>query len=55
MSFVGIDIGALTVKVVALRGDSLEGVVQCHQGRPLEMLDEMLAQGNLSEIGRAHV
>ncbi len=39
----GINIGAITVKVVALRGDSVFPRVKTHQGRPLEVLKEMLA------------
>ncbi len=40
---VGINIGALTVKAVALRGDAREAAVAAHQGRPLEVLAELLA------------
>ena len=43
MSFVGINIGALTVKVVALRADTRSAKVLAHQGRPLEVLKELLA------------
>ena len=43
MSYIGINIGALTVKVAALRGDARSATVWLHQGRPLEVLDEVLA------------
>lgn len=43
MSFVGINIGALTVKVVAVRGGERFARVTAHQGRPLQVLDELLA------------
>ncbi|MHC4981473.1 MAG: anhydro-N-acetylmuramic acid kinase, partial [Planctomycetota bacterium] len=43
MSHVGVNIGALTVKVVALRGDGPDFHVVAHQGRPLETLDTLLA------------
>jgi predicted CoA-substrate-specific enzyme activase len=40
---VGINIGALTVKVVALRADGRNAKVMAHQGRSLEILEELLA------------
>ena len=40
---VGINIGALTVKAVALRGDDKAAQVLPHQGRPLEVLKTILA------------
>ena len=43
MSYVGVNIGALTVKVAALQGDARSATVLAHQGRPLEILDEVLA------------
>ena len=42
MVCVGINIGALTVKVVALRGDERTARVMPHQGRPVEVLKELL-------------
>jgi predicted CoA-substrate-specific enzyme activase len=42
MSFVGVNIGALTVKVVTLRGDARDATVAAHQGRPIEVLDQLL-------------
>ena len=42
MSVVGINIGALTVKAVALRGDELTAAVAAHRGRPLEALERLL-------------
>jgi predicted CoA-substrate-specific enzyme activase len=43
MSYVGINIGALRVKVVALRGNARSAHVIAHQGRPLETLERLLA------------
>jgi len=43
MSFVGVNIGSLSVKVVALRGDAKVACVAAHQGRPLEVLGGLLA------------
>jgi len=44
MSYVGINIGALTVKVVALQSGVHAAAVLAHQGRPLEVLKRLLAQ-----------
>src|SRR5208283_4294761 len=44
LACVGVNIGALTVKVVALRGDDRIARVIPHQGRPLEVLKEILAK-----------
>jgi predicted CoA-substrate-specific enzyme activase len=41
--WVGVNIGAITVKAVALREDRVFSRVKTHQGRPLEALDELLA------------
>jgi predicted CoA-substrate-specific enzyme activase len=47
--YVGVNIGALTVKVVALKGDEAVGQwVRAHQGRPREVLEELLSR---KEIG----
>ena len=43
MSYVGVNIGALTVKVVSLRGDARDATVVAHQGRPIEVLEKLLA------------
>lgn len=43
MSHVGINVGALTVKVVSLLGDETTARVSAHQGRPQEVLRQMLA------------
>lgn len=43
MSVVGINIGALTVKTVALHGDATTVVIKAHRGRPLDVLDQLLA------------
>jgi predicted CoA-substrate-specific enzyme activase len=37
------NLGALTVKVVAVRGDTREARVAAHHGRPLEALNQLLA------------
>ncbi len=42
--YVGVNIGAVTVKAVALRGDDAFSSVKSHQGRPLEVLEELLAE-----------
>ena len=49
MSYVGVNIGALTVKVAALRGDARSATVLAHQGRPLEILDEVLARPEFAD------
>ncbi|MDD3180257.1 MAG: acyl-CoA dehydratase activase [Opitutaceae bacterium] len=43
MSFIGINIGALAVKAVALRGNTTTAVIAPHQGQPLEVLRHLLA------------
>ncbi len=43
MSHVGVNVGALTIKVVCLRGDETIAKVTAHQGRPQEVLRQMLA------------
>jgi len=43
MSFVGTNVGALSVKIVALRRDAVTAVTATHQGRPLEMPGQLLA------------
>ena len=35
--YVGVNVGALTVKVVAVRGDTREARVAAHLGRPVEV------------------
>jgi predicted CoA-substrate-specific enzyme activase len=42
MSYVGINIGALTVKVVTVRLDDRSAKVIAHQGRPVEVLEGLL-------------
>jgi len=44
MNFIGINIGALTVKVAAVRGEVRTAKIAAHQGRALETLQELLAQ-----------
>ena len=43
MSVVGVNVGALTIKVVALQSAGILARVVPHQGRPLEVLQELLA------------
>jgi activator of 2-hydroxyglutaryl-CoA dehydratase len=43
MSYIGVNIGAMTVKVATLRGNTRNAKVVAHQGRPLQVLDELLA------------
>ena len=50
MSHVGINIGALMVKVVCLRPDAREAVVVAHQGRPLQVLEELLARPDFADV-----
>jgi predicted CoA-substrate-specific enzyme activase len=50
-AYVGVNIGAITVKVVALRGDNVISSVKAHQGRPLETLDELLAEKAFAGAG----
>ena len=49
MSYVGVNIGALTVKVAVLRGDARSATVLAHQGRPLEILNEILGRQEFSD------
>ena len=49
MSYVGVNIGALTVKVAALKGDARSATVLAHQGRPLEILDDILARQEFAD------
>ena len=49
MSFIGVNIGALTVRVAALRGDARTATVLAHQGRPLEILAQVLARPEFAD------
>ena len=49
MKFVGVNIGALTVKVVALQGDNKSPKVMAHQGRPLAVLERLLAEKDFAD------
>ncbi len=48
-SCVGVNIGAIAVKVVALRGNEICSKAVTHQGRPLEVLEKILAQPEFSD------
>ena len=43
MSYIGVNIGALTVNVVTLRGDATTAIAMAHQGRPIEIFEQLLA------------
>ena len=49
MCYLGVNLGALTVKVVAVRGDAREARVAAHQGRPLEVLKQLLAAAEFAD------
>lgn len=49
MTFIGLNIGALTVKAAVIRDDSRMARVVAHQGRPLEMIRELLAGKEFSD------
>ena len=49
MSYIGVNIGALTVKVAAIRGNTRSATVLAHQGRPLEILKEVLARPEFAD------
>ena len=49
MSCVGVNIGALTVKVVAVPADAKKSKVMAHHGRPLEALEELLAMPEFAD------
>ncbi|HSQ13737.1 MAG TPA: acyl-CoA dehydratase activase, partial [Candidatus Deferrimicrobium sp.] len=42
MKYIGINVGALTVKLAALNGADLHSTVVSHQGRPLAVLEKLL-------------
>jgi predicted CoA-substrate-specific enzyme activase len=49
MKFVGINIGALTVKIVAIQDEEKCPEVVVHQGRPLEILQKLLSGGDFAD------
>jgi len=49
MCYLGVNFGALTVKVVAMRGDARQARVAAHQGRPLEVLKQLLAAAEFAD------
>ncbi len=49
MSYVGINIGALTVKVVGVQSHIKNAKVMAHQGRPLEVLEQLLAEPEFAD------
>lgn len=51
-SYVGVNIGALTVKVLVLHGEARVSKAVPHQGRPAEVLDELLNAGEFA--GASH-
>ncbi len=50
MSYIGINIGALTVKVVAVESGVKHAETMAHRGRPLEVLDQLLALPEFSNV-----
>src|SRR3990172_9256154 len=44
MKYIGVNIGALTVKLSALNGAEARSIVVPHQGRPAAVLKELLAE-----------
>jgi hypothetical protein len=42
MKFVGVNIGALTVKIVAIQGEDKFPRVVAHRGRPLQVVQELI-------------
>ena len=54
MKYVGVNIGALSVKLAALNGDGIYSTVVPHQGRPVAVLKELLAEtdfANADSVG----
>lgn len=49
MSWIGVNIGALTVKVVVVRAEARIAKVMAHHGRPLEVLEELLASPEFAD------
>jgi predicted CoA-substrate-specific enzyme activase len=49
MCCLGVNLGALTVKVVAARDGTREARVAAHQGRPLEVLKQLLARAEFAD------
>ncbi|MGA2656384.1 MAG: hypothetical protein ABSH34_02590 [Verrucomicrobiota bacterium] len=47
MCCVGVNLGALTVKVAAVRGEGRQARVAAHLGRPVEVLKELLGGGRV--------
>ena len=51
MKYVGVNIGALTVKVAALQGGATNAKVVPHQGRPLKILENVLSEAEFTDAG----
>jgi hypothetical protein len=49
MKYVGINIGALTVKLAALDGAETYSTVVPHQGRPVQVLQKLLSGANFAD------
>jgi predicted CoA-substrate-specific enzyme activase len=49
MSYIGINIGALTVKAVVVRNHARIAKVMAHQGRPLEVVEQLLAMPEFAD------
>jgi predicted CoA-substrate-specific enzyme activase len=49
MSYIGINVGAITIKAVALNNNAATARVEAHQGRPLDVLARLLASPEFGE------
>ena len=49
MSYVGINIGAITIKAVVLKNAGTTARVEAHQGRPLDVLKDLLATAEFAD------
>jgi len=49
MKFVGVNIGALTVKIVAIQGEDKFPRVVAHRGRPLPVAQELISGAGFAD------
>src|SRR3990172_4103819 len=54
MKYIGVNIGALTVKLSALNGAEARSIVVPHQGRPAAVLKELLAEVDFAAADILH-
>ncbi|MDH3445348.1 MAG: hypothetical protein OEN50_15590, partial [Deltaproteobacteria bacterium] len=50
MKIIGVNIGALTVKIVALGDHDRRSTVVPHQGRPLDVIQVLLHKGEFADF-----